>query len=361
MLAIIDANNLLVRAHFGAPSLSDSKGQLTGAIFGVIQSLAKIIRDMAPDALFMAWDGGRDPERLALYPEYKGNRASKVKSGEADTDSVWPEIYRQGDLLRKELLPLLGVVQLRRKDVEADDIIGSAVPLFREMFPLDTSIIVSGDEDFYQCIGAHVVVYSPMMKRHSTDKVRGVTITPDNFREVTGIADHENYIDYKAMVGDPSDNIKGIEGVGPQTARALVNEWGNIVNIYANREKILSQKPPSRVLKVFEKSAARIIKRNMQLMFLKDTPELREQVKATMLAARSLDVDEIKQRIRKMGSMRMLVAMPKLGEYFEAQTRRHQLLMRTYQARLESINRSAPSVADDMPIPGSDDEPMPTF
>lgn len=194
---LIDGNNIAMRNHFKLPYLKNSHGTLTGAIHGFLSTLLVVNRDIRPDKIVIAWDGGRSAWRKELYPEYKADRESTA---------ITSTFRAQSDILRI-ICRSLNVTTLFHEGVEGDDMIADEVAKLRN----NTAVIYSSDEDFLQLCDAGVRVLSP-----SGDKF----ISPE---EKLGCAGWEHIL-AKSYAGDSSDNIKGLAGIGKKTALDMVRK-----------------------------------------------------------------------------------------------------------------------------------------
>ncbi len=177
----------------------------------------KLLRDIHPDYLVFCFDRKEASFRVDLYPEYKANR------------DEMPELLQPQVPYVKKLTELLGIPMLDKEGYEADDVIGVLTNYGRKA-GLEV-VIVSGDKDFAQLIGPHVSMYDTM-KDHRYD--------PDGVMEKWGIHP-EQMIDYLALVGDSSDNIPGVRGIGPKGAQKLLSEFRSLDGIYANIDKITAK------------------------------------------------------------------------------------------------------------------------
>lgn len=209
---LIDANNLLYRAHF-ASGLLDPKGNRVSGVFNSMRMLNNLFVKFKPDTVTIAWDLGKSASRLAIYPEYKATREANRK----EDDTV--AISNSKELLQK-IFKNLPVRQMQVQGVEADDIIGwlATKKLKGE------KIIVSNDTDFIQLVNEDVKLYMPKAKRIGAKK--GEKSEP-RFLNAKNVDDFcgfpvKHYILWKSMVGDKSDNIVGIHGIGPVKATAII-------------------------------------------------------------------------------------------------------------------------------------------
>lgn len=212
MILIIDGFNLFINC-FTANPMMDANGEHVGGCAGFLTSMNRIVRETNPDRVMVVWDGqGGSLRRRSLYKDYKAGRKPKVNRqydfGEQDSLGSFE---RQLGLLRK-YLTMLPVVDVCVDGVEGDDVIACAV----RTFPDEARVVVSSDKDFYQLIDATVSVYSPRKKRlvHRDDVVKELGVLP------------ENLVIARAMVGDSSDNIKGIPGIGIKTVVKLFPDLG---------------------------------------------------------------------------------------------------------------------------------------
>lgn len=219
MILIVDGANLAFAANM-TRELSTSYGTPTHAIIGFLRTLGNVCERFEATAIHVAWDGGRSLQRLGVYPDYKGARKTLQKD---------PEWVRRRKALDKQigiirpLLSSLGVTQVWGDNLEGDDIIALIVKFGRQT---PHRVIVSADKDFWQLVEPTVSCYNPI---NNGSKVKHVT--EDNFTDVTGLMPSQ-YLDFKAMVGDPSDSIPGCRGVGEKTALKIINAWGSYEAFY---------------------------------------------------------------------------------------------------------------------------------
>jgi len=199
MILILDANNMAYRALYSF-HLS-FHGVDTSITYGSLKMVTALLRKFQPTSIIACFDGGTPPFRKELVPEYKAHRSHN--SEERD----WEDVYRQIDELCYYALPLHGIMTLRAKDVEADDLMAQAAYLSEEK-----CCIVTTDDDLLQCVDEQTVVYNP-----SKDEV----YTDQNIQEKTGIPE-DLHLFYKMLCGDSSDNISGISGIGPKTAQKMI-------------------------------------------------------------------------------------------------------------------------------------------
>lgn len=226
-LVLIDGNSLINRAFYATPPLSTKDGKPTNAVYAFINMLIKIIGDIKPEHILVAFDRKEPTFRHGLFAEYKGTR------------KPMPEDLRPQIDLLKEVLDVLGIARYEIPSIEADDIIGSAAKKFDK-----ETIIITGDKDSFQLVDDTTSVY---FTRKGISELE--VFSNENFNEKMGINPIQ-IIDLKSMMGDSSDNIPGIAGVGEKTALSLVQTYGTLENLYENigelkgklKEKVESSK-----------------------------------------------------------------------------------------------------------------------
>jgi len=195
---LIDGNNLLCRAHF-ASKLTDKKGRPVSGTFGVMKMTRNIIKKFRPYKVVIAWDIGRSKERIELYSEYKANRINRD-----------PEMREHIQRQRRDcqrLFDSLPVRQIAVPGVEADDVIGVLCEKLT-----GPKVVLSNDHDFIQLVRKDVKLWLPKQEKLLSVK------TVDDFLGFPV----KHYVLWKSMVGDSSDNIKGIKGVGVKRATAII-------------------------------------------------------------------------------------------------------------------------------------------
>lgn len=225
---VIDGSSLIHRAFFALPQLTTKSGVHTGAVYGFCNMLLRLLADVQPKWLAVAFDKSRKTFRTEMYADYKGQRKPTPS-----------ELSEQFPLARK-VLEAMDIAVLELDNYEADDIIGT----FAVHAPQEADvIIVTGDRDELQLLDARTSVY--FTKRGISDlKI----YTPEVFAEdYEGLAPKQ-LIDLKGLMGDNSDNIPGIPGVGPKTALKLIGEYGTVENVLENADKISGKALREKVL-----------------------------------------------------------------------------------------------------------------
>ncbi len=226
-LVILDTHAILHRAYHALPDFSSSKGEPTGALYGLISILVRIMQDLGPDYVAAAFDLPGGTFRHVAYEDYKANRMK-------GDDALIAQIKRSRDVLKAFGLPLY-----EAKGFEADDVIGTIVEQTKKDKNLEV-VIASGDMDTLQLVdGDRVKVFT--MRKGLTDIV---TYNEERVRERFGFGP-EAVPDLKAIMGDASDNIKGVPGVGEGSALKLIQTYGNLDGVY----KALKKEGPEKVAK----------------------------------------------------------------------------------------------------------------
>ncbi len=218
-LYLIDGSSYIFRAFFGVrQQLSTSKGFPTNALYGFINMIQKVIRDEKPDYLVVAFDSPEKTFRHELYTEYKANRDAP------------PEELAQQFPFFEPLVEAYGLSSLRRPGFEADDIIGTLAKK-GEQAGLEVSI-VSGDKDMMQLISPNVHMLDTMKNKKfvDADVIEKFGVGPGQVIEVMG------------LMGDSSDHIPGVAGVGPKTAAELIQKFGSIKSLYERIDEVEKKK-----------------------------------------------------------------------------------------------------------------------
>ncbi|SFD60277.1 DNA polymerase I [Lentibacillus persicus] len=221
-LVLIDGNSVIYRAFFALPLLNNDKGVYTNAVYGFTNMLLKILEDEKPTHLLVAFDAGKTTFRHETYKEYKGGRQKTP-----------PELSEQIPLL-KEVLDAFNISHYQLDLYEADDIIGTLSKQAQDE-KWDVTVI-SGDKDLLQLVSDNVTVN--LTKKGISDIE---PYTPDFMYEKMSIAPQQ-IIDLKALMGDNSDNIPGVPGVGEKTALKLLKQFETVDNVYENLEDVSGKK-----------------------------------------------------------------------------------------------------------------------
>lgn len=221
-LLMIDGNSMANRAFYGVPHLTNAKGVPTNAVYGFLNTLQAAIERFKPDALFVAFDISKKVFRHERYADYKGTRTGM------------PEDLLVQMPLIKEALSYMNIETFGLEGYEADDIIGTMSA--HQSAAGGESIILSGDRDLFQLVGEHVTVCFPQSKGQEME-----IVTPEYLAEHYALTP-ELVIEMKGLMGDKSDNIPGVAGVGEKTAKKLLADYGTVENLYAHLEDLKGKK-----------------------------------------------------------------------------------------------------------------------
>ncbi|MDE1886916.1 MAG: DNA polymerase I [Gammaproteobacteria bacterium] len=214
LLILVDGSSYLYRAFYALPPLSNSKGEPTGAVRGVAAMLKKLLADYAPEHVAVVFDASGKTFRDELFAEYKANRPSMP-----DDMSVQIEPLHA-------LVKALGFPVLQIPGVEADDVIGTlAKQAADDQLPV---LISTGDKDMGQLVNSQVTLVNTMT---------GTVLDREGVKQKFGVWP-EQMIDYLALVGDSSDNIPGVSGIGPKTAAPLLEHFGTLESLYARLDEV---------------------------------------------------------------------------------------------------------------------------
>src|SRR3989344_4031121 len=211
-LFLIDANSLIHRAFHALPPFTSPDGRPTGALYGISNILLKILREQKPDYIAAAFDRPEPTFRDKEYREYKATRPETA-------EGLIPQIIGA-----RELFSLLGIKTLEMPGFEADDIIMTLANKFNQE---DLRVVIfSGDLDILQAVrGENIVAQIPKTGISNT-----VIYNKEAVQDRFGVPP-EKLADFKGLVGDKSDNIPGVRGVGPKTAAVLVMQYGSLENL----------------------------------------------------------------------------------------------------------------------------------
>ena len=213
-LILVDGSSYLFRAYHAPPHLTNSKGEATGAIYGVINMLKSLVKQYSPSHMVVIFDAKGPTFRNEMYSEYKANRPPMP-------DDLRTQIEPIHNIIRAMGLPLISI-----PGVEADDVIGT---LAKQASEQKRHVLIStGDKDMAQLVDDHVTLINTMTN---------TILDPEGVVEKFGIGP-ELIIDFLALMGDKVDNIPGVPGVGEKTALAMLQGLGSIDSLYNNLDKI---------------------------------------------------------------------------------------------------------------------------
>ena len=218
-LVLIDGMSVFYRGYFAMPGLSLPDGTPTGGVYGFASIAIEVIKKLNPDYVAVAWDKSKTAtaKRKEIYPEYKAGRTRPPD-----------DFFAQIPLLH-ELLDSFGWPLIEMDNYEADDIIGT-ISVEAAKKDIETCI-VSGDYDMMQLLSPHTSVY---INKKGADMLH---FTAAEFEQKYGVS-LTQFVDYKALVGDSSDNIPGVRGIGPKAAQSLLAEFGSLDNIYEHLDDL---------------------------------------------------------------------------------------------------------------------------
>lgn len=219
-IVLIDGHSIVHRAFYGMPDLTNSLGEHTGAVFGFLNILFRLLDEEKPDYLIVAFDEHAPTFRHKVFSEYKGTR------------KPMPDELRSQIPLLQEVLDAMKIVRISRPGIEADDILGTIAKKSAKE-GLDVTL-VSGDRDLLQIADEHILIRIPKSRNGQT------TIEnyyPEDVKREFGV-NPTQFIELKALMGDSSDNIPGVPKIGPKTAQELMEKYGSIDGIYEHLEEI---------------------------------------------------------------------------------------------------------------------------
>ena len=219
-LCLIDGSNYIYRAYFAIRHLSNSQGMATNAIYGFTNMLLKVMRDLQPDHLAVVFDSRGPTFRKDIFPDYKANRASMP-------EDLVPQIP-----YIKRVVKAFNLPAIEMDGYEADDIIATLARKFATEGVAVT--VVTGDKHLMQIVNQRVRLLDTMK-----DKVYG----PDEVAERFGRAD--KVVEVQALAGDSTDNIPGVPGIGEKTAKALIDEFGDLETLLASLDRLKGKRRES--------------------------------------------------------------------------------------------------------------------
>ncbi|UFJ43204.1 DNA polymerase I [Brevibacillus humidisoli] len=219
---IVDGNSVANRAFYALPLLSTTGGLHTNAVLGFTTMLLKVLEEMKPTHLLVAFDAGKVVFRHSEYTEYKGGRAKTP-----------PELSEQFPLIR-ELLDAFSIKRFELEGYEADDIIGTLTRQSDEQGLATT--VITGDKDMLQLVSDHVKV---ALTRKGVSEIE--LYTANEIEQKYGLTPRQ-IIDLKGLMGDSSDNIPGVPGVGEKTAMKLLHQYGTVEEVLAHIDQVSGKK-----------------------------------------------------------------------------------------------------------------------
>lgn len=216
-LYLVDVSSMFFRAFYAVRPLTSPSGTPVNAVYGFLSMIIKILQDEKPTKMAFCYDRKEPSFRKELYTAYKANRSEMP-------EELVPQIP-----LIQELAELLGIPSVSVLGYEADDLIGTLAHI--GVKNNTEVVIVSGDKDFGQIVSEQVCLW---------DTMKNIRYNPISVKEKWGVSP-DQFIDYLAIVGDSSDNVPGVAGLGPKGAIKLLEQFGSLSNIYQNLDAISSQ------------------------------------------------------------------------------------------------------------------------
>ena len=213
-VALVDGSSYIYRAFYALPPLKSPDGKPTGAVYGFIRMLSKLINDINPDYIAVVFDKAGKTFRHEEYKEYKATRKET------------PDELKMQIPVIKKIIKLFGIKVLEKEGFEADDIIATLAKKAKEKGY--TVYVITPDKDMMQLVSENIFVFNPVSEK---------LFDKEAVKEKYGVYP-EQFIDYLAIVGDSVDNIHGVKGVGPKTASKLLNEYESIEGIFENLDNL---------------------------------------------------------------------------------------------------------------------------
>jgi len=268
-LVLIDGSSYIYRAFYALPPLTSPKGEPTGATYGFIRMISKLMSDLNPEYIAVAFDHPGKTFRHEEFKEYKATR----KETPDELKVQMPRI--------KQILKLWGIPILEIPGYEADDIIATLAKRASEKdFEV---IVVTPDKDMLQLVNDRVKVLNP---------VNDILFDREEVKKKYGVYP-EQFVDYLSMIGDPVDNITGVHGVGPKTAQKLLEKFGSVENIYKSLDELKDK------LKVAFEEAKERIELNKSLIELKKGIKL--NIEPENLKKEKADLIKLKELFKELG------------------------------------------------------------
>lgn len=238
-LLLIDGNSLFHRAYHALPPLTDKKGEMANAVFGFSNMLIKALNEVKPTHVACAFDTQAPTFRHIEFEEYKAQRPAPP-----------PDLYPQLPKV-KRVLEAFGIVYFEKEGYEADDVLATLTSKCKVKSgkgKVDQIIILSGDRDCLQLVDGNVHVQMPSFtsasaKATADKKVSegkpgwGVLVGAKEVKEKYGL-EPQQMVDYKSLIGDPSDNVPGISGIGPKTASSLLQKYHTLENLFKHIDQL---------------------------------------------------------------------------------------------------------------------------
>lgn len=288
-LILIDGHAILHRAYHAMPPFTTKRGEPIGAVHGFISMFLRVIQDLKPTHIAVAFDRKEPTFRHEEFKEYQAHRPEMDEDLEPQFDKA------------KDVISAFGIPIYDKAGFEADDVIGTLVKQAEK--DVEEVVIITGDKDILQLIDKKIKVYLP---------IRGLTkaqlVDQIGVKEKMGVTPKQ-IIDYKALVGDASDNYKGVPGIGPKTAESLLGEYKTFKNIYKNLAKISD--PTAKKLKEGKKSG------EMSLKLAKIVTDVDVKFDSKDAAVWSINNPKVIKLFQEFGFRTLTERVKKVGEQIE--------------------------------------------
>lgn len=297
MLTLIDGNSLVFRAYYGVHSaLTRSDGMPVGAVYGFFNMVLPLLANTKPnDSVVCVFDASRISFRQEIYPQYKANRSETPA-----------DLLQQSELIRIGMHEM-GVPVLCIPGVEADDVIATLST--QNCNNVDSTRIITGDKDLMQLVSDCVFLYDGMKQKeiHESEVLEKFNVKPSQV------------IDVQSLMGDSTDNVPGVPGIGPKKAAELINEFGSLDNLYANIDSVKNER--TRNLLRDHRNAAYIskqlvtLKRDVDLDGLKITPFCFDKKSALDFVKTKVESKSLVAKIEKLFPGDIQTCTPQINEY----------------------------------------------
>ncbi len=297
-LIVIDSNSVIHRAYHALPPLTTKKGELVNAVYGFLLVFLKAIKEFRPDYIAATFDTPQPTFRHKKYKEYKAKRPPAPE-----------ELYRQIPKV-KEVLKSFNVSIFEKEGFEADDIIGTiaqAAPK-KQVLPKIETIILSGDLDCLQLVNSQTKVYA-LRKGVKDTVLYDESLVKEKFQGL----EVKQLLDFKALKGDPSDNIPGVTGVGEKTAIKLLLDFGTLENLYKEIEEnsTASEKIRAKLKEILLKCKEQAFLSQNLAKIEKNTP-IEFNLKNCQF--KEYDKEKVIQLLKNLEFYSLIKRLPSLGE-----------------------------------------------
>ena len=226
-LLLIDGHYYVYRSFFAIRDLTNSRGEPTNAIYGFIKTVRRMVKDLAPNLGAVVWDMGMPQRRVALQPAYKQQRAEMPADMRAQLTFI------------QNLVPLLGFASLSLPDTEADDLMACYAVAARARG--DSVVLATNDKDLFQLVNDHVKVYSTNKADLASPRDTFALLGAEAVQKKWAVTPPQ-IADILALIGDTSDNIPGVPGLGPKGAAALLAAHGSLDALLADLDAVKNER-----------------------------------------------------------------------------------------------------------------------